>query len=231
MEDDELHLERREDGERTSRRGLLLGGATLAVLAGLGAAFIILLLDDGPEKPPPPPASKGGLIVEAGMPDEDKLDPARPLRCFVDGQFVGELTLAQCAERNGVATGGLDVGLDATGALAAANVAGTVLTPLPPPQAAQAPPATPAPTATPAAVTSTCWRYDGGWREVGEMPRSACVQTLFAGQCAGRGQALYGRWGEQSLRLVTGRVEISGDNSRFRTLTPQGPGCSVPAVD
>src|SRR5690606_6952159 len=106
-----------------------LAGGALALLAGLGIAFSIMLSDDGSKKPPP--ASRGGLVVETGRPD-DKLDPARPLRCFVDAQFVGELTLAQCAERNGVATGALDVGLDETGALAAAGVAGTVLTPLPP---------------------------------------------------------------------------------------------------
>ncbi|HYG26482.1 MAG TPA: hypothetical protein VD906_06220 [Caulobacteraceae bacterium] len=230
MEDDELRLQRDQGREPANRRGLLLGGAALALLGGLGVAFAILLLDDGPDKRPPPPASRGGLIVEAGLPDEDKLDPARPLRCFVDAQFVGELTLAQCAERNGVATGSLDVGLDQSGALAAANVAGTVLTPLPPPSSSAAP-VNPAPAATPAAASDVCWRYEGGWRELGEMPRGACVQTLFAGQCAGRGQALYGRWGEQSLRLVTGRVEISGDNRRFRTLVEQGPACSVPAVD
>src|SRR5206468_8925951 len=59
------------------------------------------------------------------------------LRCFVNGQFVGELPLAVCAQRNGVATGSLDVGLDPSGALAAAsNAASSGLTPLP----SQAPP-------------------------------------------------------------------------------------------
>ena len=230
MEDDRLRLRRDEGQEPGNRRGLLLAGGALALLGGLGVAFAVLLLDDGPDKAPPPPASRGGLVVEARTLDEDKLDPARPLRCFVDAQFVGEITLAQCAERNGVATGALDVGLDETGALAAAAVAGTVLTPLPPPAAAPDP-VKPAPTVTPAAANDVCWRYDGGWSELGEMPRGACVQTLFAGQCAGRGQALYGRWGEQSLRLVTGRVEISGDNRRFRTLAEQGPACSLPTVD
>ena len=37
------------------------------------------------------------------------------------GSFVGEITLAECAKKNGVATGALDVGVDETGALAAAD--------------------------------------------------------------------------------------------------------------
>jgi hypothetical protein len=89
-----------------------------------------------------------------------KLDPARPLRCFVSGQFVGEITLAECARKNGVATGALDVGVDETGALAAADEAGALLTPLPPPEPVSTPPAGPrrswprAPS-TPAGATPT----------------------------------------------------------------------------
>ncbi|HEX6860132.1 MAG TPA: hypothetical protein VF138_08055 [Caulobacteraceae bacterium] len=222
MEDQNLPPDEREGG----RGSLLWGGAALALLAGLGIAFIIMLMDKGSTKPPP--ASRGGLIVEAGKPDEDKLDTTKPLRCFVDGQFVGELTLTQCAKRNGVATDSLDVGLDPSGALAAAGTAGTVLTPLPP-QAAQPAPVNPTPTA---ANIATCWTYGrDGWRDIGDMGRGACVQTLFAGQCERQGGAQYGRWGDQTLRLVTGKVEVSGDNRRFRTLVDQGPGCSLPAVD
>src|SRR6185437_52804 len=84
----------------------------------------------------PPPASQGGLTVVSGRDDDTKLDPKRPLRCFVGGQFVGELPLAVCAQRNGVATGALDVGLDQAGALAATNGVNSTLTPLPTPQAA-----------------------------------------------------------------------------------------------
>lgn len=224
MEDEELA---HEETQPTSRGGLILGGAALALLAGLGIAFIIMLMDGGSKKPPP--ASRGGLIVEAGKPDDDKLDTAKPLRCFVDGQFVGEITLAQCARRNGVATDALDVGLDPSGALAAAGTAGTVLTPLPPQPSQPAP----APTAaTPAVNVATCWAYSrDGWRELGDMSRGSCVQSLFAGQCERQGGAQYGRWGDQTVRLVPGRVEISGDNRRFRTLVEQGPGCSLPAAD
>lgn len=216
------------------RNTILLVGAGLALAAGLGGAVLIMSRDDGASRPPP--ASQGGLVVEATRLPDEGLDPARPLRCFVGGQFVGELTLAECAERNGVATGSLDVGLDQTGALAAADVAGTVLTPLPPADAQPPVIVTPPPTPdvmqpTPIA-TASCWRYTrDGWRQAGDMGRGACVQMLFAGQCEGRGQAIYGRWGDQTLRLVTGRVEVSADNRRFRTLVEQGPGCSLPQTD
>jgi hypothetical protein len=175
------------------------------------------------------------LVVEMGRDDDAKLDPARPLRCFVGGQFVGEITLAECARKNGVATGALDVGVDETGALAAADAAGTVLTPLPPepvttPATAPAPAAA-TPTATPArGPTAVCWRYaDASWTKLpGEMPVSACVQTLFNGRCERPGGATYGRWGEETLRLVAGRAEISSDNRSFRPLVDQSASCTFP---
>lgn len=229
----EHEIEPREDRRGPPR--LLIAGGVAALVAGLGLAFAIMSRDDGSSRPPP--ASKGGLIVQATRSDDDgKLDPTRPLRCFVGGQFVGELTLAQCAERNGVATGALDVGLDESGALAAADVAGTVLTPLPPDQSGQpVNPVAPAPAVEqPAAPTAiaTCWRYtQNGWRAVGDMDRTACISNLYEGVCEDRGAALYGRWGEQTVRLVTGRVEISSDNRRFRTLAEQGPGCSLSGMN
>jgi hypothetical protein len=220
------------DEQPRDRKVLLLAGGALALVGGLALAAAIMVRDDGSSRAPP--ASQGGLVVQATKPDEDaRLDPSRPLRCFVSGQFVGELTLAECAKRNGVATGALDVGLDETGALGAADVFGTVLTPLPPedvePSVTVSTP--PAPSAAPTPLAA-CLRYSrGGWQELGEMSRGACVQTLFAGQCEGRGDAAYGRWGEQTLRLVTGRVEVSPDNRGFRTLVEQGPGCSLPSVE
>lgn len=215
-------------------RVMLAAGGAAALLAGLVIAMAIMSSDGGSDKPPP--ASRAGLIVETGRADDGKLDPARPLRCFVAGQFAGELTLSECAERNGVATGALDVGVDETGALAAADVAGTVLTPLPPQEMAQAPLPTvtvdqPAPSVQ-VSGGPTCWRYSGAeWRQAGEMSRDACVQTLFAGQCEPRGAATYGRWGGETLRRVTGRIEASADNRRFRTLVRQGPDCSIPPID
>lgn len=218
------------------RRVLLGGGAALAVIAGLGVAFALM---GGKDRKPAedPPASRAGLIVETGRPDDTKLnDPARPLRCFVGGQFVGETTLAECAKKNGVATGALDVGVDETGALAAADQAGTVLTPLPPP-AVVAPVATPAPAPTGPVTTSSaplavCQRYAGGqWSKLpGEITQNACVQQLFAGKCERPGGATYGRWGDETLRLLPGRVEASSDNRSFHLLVEQAANCVIPSV-
>ena len=220
------------------RRIVLAGGAALALVAGLGIAIVLL---GGKSKPTePPPASRAGLIVETGRSDDTKLDPARPLRCFVGGQFVGETTLAECAKKNGVATGALDVGVDETGALAAADQAGTVLTPLPPPTV-NAPPTSvvssgPIPSSPTATASTTplaaCWRYSGAeWRRLpGDITLNACVQTLFSGRCERPGGATYGRWGEETLRLVPGRVEASYDNRSFHTVIDQGPSCSIPAA-
>ena len=122
---------------------LALAGGAFALLAGLGIAIGLGVKGRG-EKVPPPPASQGGLVVETVNPDDGRMDPARPLRCFVAGQFVGEITLAECARKNGVATGSLDVGVDEAGNLAAADQAGTMLTPLPPVEVAPKP-APPAP--------------------------------------------------------------------------------------
>lgn len=217
---------------------MLVLGAIAALVLGVAIAMLIARRDPGSDKPPP--ASQGGLVVEPGRVDDAKLDAARPLRCFVNGQYVGDLTLAECANKNGVATGALDVGVDQTGALAASTEAGTVLTPLPPQEqvAAQPAPTTPAdetptttPTATPAAGGSACWRYAGTeWKRLGDMSLNSCVQTLYAGQCVKSGQANYGRFGDQTLRLVKGKVEVSSDDRRFRTLVEQGSNCSIPAA-
>jgi hypothetical protein len=217
------------------RRVLLGGGAALALIAGLGIALALM---HGAKSPTDaPPASRGGLVVETGRADDTKLDPARPLRCFVGGQFVGETTLAECAKKNGVATGALDVGVDETGALAAADQAGLVLTPLPPPAEA---PTVPAPAATPAittpAVSSTplavCWRYAGGeWRKLpGEITINACAQQISGGKCEKAGGATYGRWGDETLRLVPGKVESSSDNRTFHSIIELGPNCSIPSA-
>jgi hypothetical protein len=220
------------------RRIILAGGGALALLAGLGIAVALMT---GHDKKPDeaPPASRAGLIVETGRDDDSKLDPARPLRCFVGGTFVGEITLAECAKKNGVATGALDVGVDETGALAAADQAGTVLTPLPPTPTVSAPaattPSSPSAPSTPASASANaplgaCWRYAGNeWRRLpGEITLNACAQQLFNGRCERSGGATYGRWGEETLRLVPGRVEISSDNRSFHTAFDQGPNCSVP---
>jgi hypothetical protein len=216
------------------RTVLALSGAAVAVLAGLSIAWILVAQHRG-ETAPPPPASRGGLVIEQGG-DPTRTDPAKPLRCFVGGQLVGDMTLADCARRNGVATDALDVGLDPSGALAAANQAGAVLTPLPPAKAQ----GEPQPIVDPALVANaplqaasgppaSCWRYaDNQWRRLpADMNLPACVQALFAGRCERPGGASYGRWAQDTLRLTPGRVEISADNHSFRTLVEPWPGCPV----
>lgn len=211
----------------------VLGGGAVALLAGLIIAGAMLAAQRR-EPSQPPPASSAGLVIDSSGPEDTRMDPAKPLRCFVAGQFVGELTLSDCAKRNGVATDALDVGLDETGALAAANQAGAVLTPLPP--AADAPTeaetgagAAPLPVNAP---VGGCLRYDQGkWTRLpGDVSLNACVQALFAGRCERPGGATYGRWMQQTLRLVPGRVEVSADNHSFRTLADQGAGCAITPV-
>lgn len=217
---------------------VLGGGAALALLAGLGIAAALLAGHD--QKPTEaPPASRAGLVVETGREDDTKLDPARPLRCFVGGAFVGEITLAECAKKNGVATGALDVGVDETGALAAADQAGTVLTPLPPTPTVDAPvagaaggantPSTPS-AASANAPLAACWRYTSSeWRRLpGDITLNACVQQLFGGRCDRTNSVVYGRWGDETLRLLQGRVEASPDNRSFHTVFEQAPNCPSP---
>ena len=220
------------------RRVILGLGAVVVAILGVLIALGIAKGNRGPDAPPP--ASQGGLVVENGRDDETKLDAARPIRCFVEGQFVGEITLAECAKRNGVATGALDVGVDETGALAASGTTGAIVAPLPPtdttpPIVAQAPPTTsgpaPTPAPTPVADGNACWRYaDATWTKLESMSLNACVQRLYAGQCERPGRATYGRWGQQTLRLVPGKVEISDDNRRFRTLARQDRSCAIEPV-
>jgi hypothetical protein len=212
-------------------------GGVAALLAG-GAIAWVLVAGDRPAAPPP--SSEGGLVIDSSSIEDGRIEPGKPLRCFVQGRFVGELSLSDCARRNGVATDALDVGLDETGALAAAQQAGATLIPLPPAEAEEAAPGEPesafdeaeeAP--APVAVSGVaCWRHGGGrWRKLpGDMDLDACVQTLFAGRCERPGGATYGRFGAQTLRLVAGRVEVSDDNRSFRTLAPQAPDCSLPPV-
>lgn len=213
---------------------LAVAGAAVALLAGLAIAWTLTSRHRG-EAIAPPPASRAGLVIDSAEVSNGRMDPTKPLRCFVAGQPVGELTLAECAKRNGVATDALDVGVDQTGALAAADPAGAMLTPLPPPGASSVQPAPveaqPIQPALPQIVSgppAACWRYaEAQWRRLPvDMTLNACVQTLFAGRCERAGEAAYGRWAQQTLRLTPGRVEISPDNHSFRTLVEQ-PGCAT----
>lgn len=216
---------------------LALAGGAVALLAGLAFAWTLVSGHRG-EVAAPPPASQAGLVIDSAEVGDAHMDPAKPLRCFVAGQPVGELTLAECAKRNGVSTDALDVGLDQSGALAAAGQSGAMLTPLPPPQAQAQASEVSAPESPPAigaqlpqvvsGAAGACWRYsDGQWRKLTpDMSLGSCAQTLFGARCERAGEAAYGRWGQQTLRLVPGRVEISSDNHSFRTLFDQ-QGCGA----
>ena len=212
-------------------RVVLAIGAGIAVVAGV---VLALVLAGGGDDAPPPVTQGPGLTVD--LADAPGLEPTRELRCFVNGQFVGTATLADCARRNGVATEALDVGLDETGALSAAPfvpppalppVQTTELQPDPEPTPSRPEPARqtddPGPSA-PRAGGAPCLRHTGsGWRSLSnDMSREACVQALYSGTCVRRpGDAQYGRWGSQTLRLVPRRVEISPDNDSFSTLAEQ----------
>ena len=217
-------------------RTILAIGAGVAILA---AIVIALVFSAGGDKTPEaPPASKGGLNVE--LAEAPALEATRELRCFVNGQYIGMAPLADCARRNGLATDALDVGLDETGALAAAPTAAFA----PPPElpsidltqldAAPQPGPVEAsrPTPAPAAAGSACLRHTGSeWRSLSQgMSLNACVQALYAGTCVRPGDAQYGRWGDITLRLVPRRVEQSNDNSRFRVLAEQDRECQFPGM-
>lgn len=210
------------------RKVVLLVGMGLALLAGLGIALFLIGRDAGPTGAPP--ASQGGLVVQTGRDDDIKLDARRPLRCFVKGQLVGELALADCAQRNGVASGALDVGLDPSGALAATNGVSTQITPLPPEKSDTGPPgeqAAESPMMASAARVAGCWRYgEAEWSRLpDDLTLPACIRTLYSGICVRTGPPAYGRWGDRTLRLAEGRIEISPDNHNFHVLSDRNPGC------
>ena len=208
-------------------------GAGLMVLAGVLVAFLLMGRDKTPEAPP---VDKGSISVDVA--EAPTLDPTRKLRCYVNGQFVGETSLADCAKKNGVATDSLDVGLDESGALVAAQTASLapppVLPPVdmredepapdemdeprPPVVADKSAPAEDFTIAPPAAEGSRCMRFAGGeWRQLSPATSfETCKRLLFEGRCVSPGQAEYGSWGDTSLRLVPGRIEQSPDNRRFR---------------
>jgi hypothetical protein len=221
-------------GTPRGRLAVIIGGGALVVLIAVAAAILFKARDHVAQTPPP--ASTGGLVVQTGQADDGKPDPKKPLRCFVNGQFEGIETLADCAHKNGVATEALDVGVDQTGAMAAANGQGVSLAPPPPTSDAPMESAPDAVVATPQAGSAhgaggDCLRYTpAGWRKVGSgMPLYACVQALYAGRCARPGEVNYGRWGDSALRQAPHRIEMSDDNRTFRALAEQSDDtCAIP---
>lgn len=234
--------------ERRSRRPgpLLISIGVVIVLIAVAAFLLLRPGGSSSNSQPGASSSGGGLQVDVAQAPSGQFAADQPLRCFVDGRFVGLQTLAECARRNGVEPGSLDVGVDETGALAAAT--DTELEPAPPQLDEQIetarleatrdlspslPPLEPAapPPPSPRQATGPCWRDAGrgDWvRVADEMTLASCAAALFDGQCVVQpGSALYGRWAEETLRLVPGRVE-AGRGGRFRTLVEQAPGsCSI----
>lgn len=221
------------------RRFIAVAGSVAVIVLALGIATAILRNDATPSEPP---ASQTGLVIDVNEGVEVKRDPNQQYRCFKDGLFVGMATLDECARTNGVVSGALDVGVDETGALAAADQLGAALTPLPPEEVelsaesgadlGQPPMPTAAPAQLPAnrATPAACQRYDRGWSPLGDMPLGACLQALFAGRCEREGGASYGRWGELSLRLTPGRIEQSRDERIYRPLVDQSVNCTIPQL-
>lgn len=223
-------------------RMIIAIGVGLAVVAAVVLALIFGSSREQPQARMPDAVEPGGLQVSVG--DAPALEPTRELRCFVNGQFVGMATLADCAQRNGLATDALDVGLDQSGNLAAAPTAS-----LAPPPALPTTPVNSLPTAVPTELLplekqqpqprvertggSPCLRYAGSdWRQLsGDMTLNQCVQALYAGTCVGPGEAQYGRHGNVTLLLVPRRVEQSNDNNRFRILANQDRNCQFSGVN
>ncbi|WP_262422684.1 hypothetical protein [Brevundimonas denitrificans] len=151
-------------------RIILALGAVLAVVAAVVIALIFM--GRGGDDEPTTPEERAGLQLD--VTEAPDLEPTRELRCFVDGRFVGMATLADCARQNGVATEGLDVGLDETGALAAAPTAQFAPPPEEPPlELTEAQPITPpevspvGPAPQPVQAGAPCLRHVGGeWRQL-----------------------------------------------------------------
>ncbi len=225
-------------------RGVMNALQDRRVIAALGGGVVLLLLilvglfvlRAHPKGQGAAAGPAGALQIEQGQADS-RTGSTKLLRCFVGGQFVGMATVTDCAGKNGVAAQALDVGLDpATGQVTAP---GGTLAP-PPPAAA---PAAPPPAASSADTTEAalapaqsappadCLRYTpDGWRAAGSgVSVGQCARTLFDGRCEHAGEALYGRWGQDTLRLVPGRVEMSADNRSFHPLMAQAPDCSLPS--
>jgi len=214
--------------------------AVVVVLIALGGALTLLRHGHGGDGTTPA-SSSGELKVEMGKSAKVQADTS--VRCFVKGQFVGMETAADCAQKNGIAPGALDVGLDQSGAIAAGG-AGAHLQPLSnatgdgqadddKPDAADAGPGDGDPHSYADTPPADCRAYaPGGWRNAGQgVNLDACVHTLFDGRCPAPGQVVYGHWGALTLRASPGRIDVSRNNRDFSPLAPQYPAdCSIPPL-
>lgn len=206
--------------------------AIAAIVAGVGLAWALRV--PSPPTGLAPTSGEGRLVIDTTAAEDSPIDATLPLRCFVQGKFVGETLLVDCARRNGVAPDAMDVGLDPSGALVAEdpfapdpNAPGLSGDTDPPaPEALAGDEADPG---TDEVQRQACQIYSAGrWRRApADMALNTCVHLLFNGHCEPAGAAAYGRWGPKTLRLVAGRIEISDDNKTFKTLAAQGADCSV----
>ena len=205
------------------RRILTAAGAGVGLLAVL-AGVVFVSVHRAPTAHGDTPVPHGALQVRMGETGGGKLDPKAPLRCFVGGRFVGEMPLGDCAAKNGVESGKLGVGVDATGQVAAATAGGGAeLAPLPEAAADTPAEADTARVAEPPAAE--CLRYGpGGWRPAGVgLTLRACARVLFENRCVRPGEAVYGRYGPRTLRLTPGQVAVSPNNRDFDPLMDQDP--------
>ena len=100
----------RPAGPATPPRRPRTPGPAVAALAGVVGLGLVGWLATRSHSPAPAPQSHG-LTIRKRYPPSAPVG-VRPLPCYVDGRPVGQLLLRDCASRNGVATGPLDVGLD-----------------------------------------------------------------------------------------------------------------------
>ncbi len=224
------------------KRMLWLGaGGLLAIIVAIAVAMMLSSGHKDEKRMNDQPTGLQFNVAEASA----SMDSKKPLRCYVNGAEVGDMTLEQCAQKNGVAAQKLDVGLDDNGNMTAAPTGSLAPVPTAPTSAAaNAKPQTDAaqqadngevvPDTKPVASgpAAACLRFNGGeWNKLSDgLTLGQCVQLLYDGRCVSPGSAQYGRWGDKTLRLVPHRVEQSDDNSSFRTLVDQGQGCQVPMV-
>ncbi len=136
---------------RGSSGRLLAVGAGLALIAGVAVAVSILPRHARTEQAAPSPGA--ALQVHRYVAPPKPFAATRALPCYVDGVAAGPLSLTDCARRNGVASGRLDVGL------AAAPDSSAV-----PPsrQVAAVQAARPAPSLAPREAAR--WSFDPGYR-------------------------------------------------------------------
>jgi len=221
---------------RDQKRWIAIGvGAAVAIGVGIVLAMGVSHGHKNDEKMNDQPT---GLTFTVADP-APSLDVKKPLRCYVNGAYVGDITLADCAKKNGVAAQQLDVGIDDNGNQVAAPTGSLVPVPGAPASGDVAQPADPAqgaeivpPTAMASGPTAACLRFSSNsWNKLSDnVTLGQCAILLFDTRCVSPGQAAYGRWGSKTLRLVPRRVEQSDDNATFRPLVDQGQGCSVPMV-